>query len=246
MKNLIPNQLTQYIKLPDPPVPTTQEEGTLFVPSSKYSEPKSTPGGEFVEKETRKNYKGYYIEVAGGTFLAGKSPEDKGVALEKISKLGNALERLSPIALSLLASIFKQLYKPKLTSGEVKAGVANRYFVQDKLTNKIAETDQESYEQATQLPTVRTAKVDWDIKGPANDQMINGYPYEGAASKNKKAIQALESQMPGISTFVTNYSELVEEPVIIKDIASDIQTTVVEDPVTELDNIRKANFDLKK
>jgi hypothetical protein len=52
--------------------------------------------------------------------------------------------------------------------------------------------------------------------------------------------------MPGISTFVTDYSLLVEEPVNPKENELSSQTIVVEDPLIALDNSRKANFDSRK
>jgi hypothetical protein len=143
----------------------------------------------------------------------------------------------------LLKGFFK--FKPK--KGDSRRGITQRFFIQPKTTQKISEVDLDTYTQAqNQLINYNFAQVDWIIKGPAEDQNFNGYLYEGAASKNQKAIQALESQMPGISTFVTNYSELVEEPVSKVDTALESQIIKVEDPLTELDNSRKANFDLRK
>ena len=52
--------------------------------------------------------------------------------------------------------------------------------------------------------------------------------------------------MPGISTFITDYSLLVEELVVKSDTSLQSATTVIEDPQTQLDNSRKANFDLRK
>jgi hypothetical protein len=76
--------------------------------------------------------------------------------------------------------------------------------------------------------------------------MFGNYPYQGAASKNKAAIEALELQMKGISNFVTDYSYLVEEPVENQKQQLAKESMTVEDPVIELENNRKANFDLKK
>jgi hypothetical protein len=218
----------------------------MFAPKTTYTKPKSTPGGEFREKLSGKDYRGFYIKNNREQYFAGKSPEDGGVELEKIEKGNTLLQQLAPVGMSLLMMIFSKLFKPTPTSGQTKSGILPRYFVQDKTNNKIAETDKQSYQEAQLIPTVRTATTDWTIQGPAEDQNFSGYPYEGAASKNKKAIQALEKQMPGISTFITNYSELVEEPVVKADTALESQIIKVEDPLTELENDRKANFDLKK
>ena len=89
-------------------------------------------------------------------------------------------------------------------------------------------------------------EVDWIIKGPAEDVMFGNYKYEGAESKNKKTIQALETTMPGISTFVTDYKYLVEDPIITQPQELASQTFTQQDIDTQLENDRKANFDLRK
>ena len=218
----------------------------MFAPTTKFKEPKSTSGNEFVEKLTGKVYKGFYIETYRDTFLAGKSPEDGGVELVKIDQGANFTQQTTPVGLPLLTAIFTKMFKPTPTSGQTKSGVLPRYFVQDKLTNKVAETDKQSYDQAEKIQTVRTASTDWIIKGPAEDKNFNGYPFEGAATKNKKAIEALESQMPGISIFITDYSFLVEDPSASQKPVLATSTEVEKDPEVQLENDRKANFDLRK
>ncbi len=218
----------------------------MFAPRTTYTNPKSTAGGEYREKLTGKDYRGFYIRNNRNQYFAGKSPEDKGVELEKVEKSSTLLQQIAPVGMSLLLMIFKKLFKPTITSGQSKSGILPRYFVQDKTNNKIAETDKQSYQEAQLIPTVRTATTDWIIKGPTEDTTINGYPYEGAASKNKKAIQALESQMPGISTYVTDYSYLVQDPAANQKPVLSTSTEVQKDPQTQLENDRKANFDLKK
>lgn len=217
-----------------------------YTPKGRYKKPKSTDGKEFVELESRKLYKGFYIEDYKGRYYAGKTPEENGPQLEKIKK-GVKF----PLALlGLLAGFF--LKKP--TQSEREKGVTKRNFIQDKNTNKITETDPETYAQAKQsLVNCTFAEVDWVIGGPANDVMFGNYPYEGAASKNEKTIKALEKQMPGISTFVTDYSFLVEDTTTTTQsiqasppATTQTQTFVQQDENTQLENFRKANFDLRK
>lgn len=218
----------------------------MFRPKTTYTKPKSTSGGEYREKLSGKDYTGFYIKNNREQYFAGKSPEDNGVELEKIEKGSTLLQQLTPVGMSLLMMIFTKLFKPTPTSGQSKSGVLPRYFVQDKTNNKIAETDKQSYQEAQLIPTVRTATTDWIIAGPAEDKNFNGYPFEGAASKNKKAIQALEKQMPGISTFITDYSFLVEDPTANQKPVLSSTTEVEKDPLIQLENDRKANFDLRK
>jgi hypothetical protein len=218
----------------------------MFRPKTTYTKPKSTSGGEYREKLSGKDYRGFYIKNNREQYFAGKSPEDNGVELEKIEKGSTLLQQLAPVGMSLLMMIFTKLFKPTPTSGQSKSGTLPRYFVQDKTNNKIAETDKQSYQEAQLIPTVRTAQTDWIIAGPAEDKNFNGYPFEGAASKNKKTIQALEPQMPGISTFITDYSFLVEDPTANLQPVLSSTTEVVKDPLVDLENSRKANFDLRK
>lgn len=214
-----------------------------YIPESRYSEPKNTSGGQFVIKDTGEDYKGPYIETFDGKFYSGTKPEQNGVELVELSP--NYLEDLIPVA-TAAAGLLAGFFKLKLKKGDRERGKTKRYFIQDKRTNKIIETDLENYQLAQTIPSKRFVTADWIIKGPAENQIINGYPFEGAASKNRKAIQALESQMPGISTFVTDYSLLVEEPVNTEQNKLYSDTVKVEDPLIELENSRKANFDLRK
>jgi hypothetical protein len=228
---------------PPPVIKDTSRRRERYVPESRYGTPKSTSGGDFVIKSTGEDYKGSYIEIFDGRFLAGTKPEQNGAELEELSP--SFLEDLMPaatVAVGLLAGYFMG----KLKKGDRAKGKTRRYFVQDKRTNKITETDLQTYQLSQNIPSKRFAFTDWIIKGPAEDAIIKGYPFEGAASKNRKAILALEKDMPGISKFVTDYSLLVEEPAnpIRNQLSS--QTIVEKDPLVELDNSRKANFDLRK
>jgi hypothetical protein len=214
-----------------------------YVPESRYSEPKSTPGGDFVVKETGEDYKGSYIELFDGRFLSGTKPEENGAELVELTP--NYLEDLMPAAV-VAAGLLAGFFKPKLKRGEREKGKTKRYFIQDKRTNKIVETDLETYQLSQSIPSKRFAAVDWEIKGPAEDQLINGYPFEGGASKNRKAIAGIEKQLPGISTFITDYAFLVEEPSFTSARILSLDVIKVQDPLVELENSRKANFDTRK
>ncbi|CAB4124683.1 hypothetical protein UFOVP54_20 [uncultured Caudovirales phage] len=221
-----------------------------YIPKSKYKKPKSTDGNKFVEVVSRKRYKGFYIETYKGKFYGGKTPEENGPELEKILQINFAI----PLGLlGLLAGFFKK----KPTQSEIEKGVTKRNFIQDKNNNKILETDPDTYAQAKETLTNSTfAEIDWVIGGPAEDVLFGKYPYEGAESKNRKTIEALNRTMPGISTFVTDYKYLVEDTTtttatvqnlaVSQSVLAAEQTFVVQDPNIQLENFRKANFDTRK
>lgn len=214
-----------------------------YVPKGRYREAKYAATGEFEITETREPYQGYYIEIYGGKYFAGKTPEDKGVELTKLQKGSIDLKTAIPLVTTLAAGVFGR----KLTKPEIAKGVIKRYFIQDKKTNKIQEIDIETYSQAKkQLNSRIFAEVDWVIKGPAQDKTFGAYKYEGAESRNRKTILALEKQLPGISAYITDYSYLVQEPVGVDKQALTTQSFTEVDPATELENSRKANFDTRK
>lgn len=217
-----------------------------YYPKSKYSKPKSAGQEEFVLKTTKEYYKGYYVETFDKKYFAGTSPLD-GIELEKVKEHQLGLDEGIPFAFGILANSLGGFFRKKPTNSEKERGVTKRYFVQDLNNNKIAETDKVSYVQTKlQVPNRNFLEVDWVIKGPAKDQMFGNYLYEGAETRNRKTIQALEKNMPGISTFITDYKELVEEPVIVPPQDKTSQTFVERDANEQLQNDRKANFDLRK
>ena len=207
-----------------------------YIPKGSYKKAKSTNGDEFVQAATNTLYKGFYIEDAKGKFYGGKTPQENGPELIKIPKLGLTKPELA-------GGFF--LAKP--TQSQRDSGVLQRYFLQDRNNNKITEVDKQTYLQAQKdLVNTNFAQADWIIKGPAENQMFGNYPFEGAESKNKKTIQALESQMKGISTFITDYKYLVEDPATTQKPQLTSETFTEPDAATQLENDRKANFDLRK
>lgn len=215
-----------------------------YQPEFACKKPKSTSGGQYVVKSTGEEYKGMYFETSTGKYYSGTKPTENGVELEKLT--ANHWEDLMPLALAI-PGLLRGLFKPKPKKGDSAKGVTKRYFIRNNRTSKIIEVDKPTYDQANrELPNHTFAAVDWIIKGPAEDKVINGYPYEGAVSRNRKTIQALEKQIPGISTFITDYALLVEEPIPLNVNQLSSTTTTIQDKDTVLENSRKANFDLRK
>ena len=219
----------------------------MYLPKSKYKKPKSTKGSEFIIKGTTEYYSGMYFETYKKQFFAGTKPTDNGAELQKVSDHGDRNAMLLALGIGLLGTAVAGFFQKKPTKSEKESGIAKRYFVQDLNDNKIAETDKVTYNQTKlTVPNRNFAEIDWIIKGPAEDQMFGQYPYEGAESRNRKTIETLNKTMPGISTFITDYKYLVEEPVVISPQDTTSQTFIEQDPEIKLENDRKARFDLRK
>jgi hypothetical protein len=164
----------------------TKSKQVKYIAKTKYTEPKSTPGGEFAYKDTGKDYKGTYFEDYRKKYFAGATPDDKGGELIKVrTELPGQL--LTPAA-AILAQAIRSFFKPKVKKSDKNKGTITRHFVQANNTKKITEVSREDYLAIKkEIPNKNFATVYWIIAGPAEDQNFNGYPYEGAASKNKKS-----------------------------------------------------------
>ena len=235
---------------PPPPSPEVKRKGSWYLPKTRYRKPKSTNGGEFIVKSTGEPYTGSYIQTFKKKYYAGNSPEQMGEELEKIrvrgdfDLLGEAFATLSPL---LLAALKGGVIRKQPTPSEITLGEVKRYFTQDPVTNKIVELTKPDYvELKKQLPTNRYVEVPWKIKGPAEDMMFGDYKYEGAATTNLKTIIALEKQIPGITGVVRDFTYLIPPTRPPQLITPDTVSTTVKDPLTDLENSRKANFDTKK
>jgi hypothetical protein len=174
----------------------------MFIPKSKYSTPKHTPGNEFTLNG--ENYRGWYVELNSGGYFTGKTITSKSKKLIFNPARGEN-EDTRP-------SQKYRLYNMDVTP--LPADISNkkwrRYFLQDKRNLKIVEVDRARYNLFRIKQYVTRVSLDWLLNGPAEDKIINGYSYEGTASRNKKTVVALEKDMPGISSFIKDYSQFVE------------------------------------
>ena len=169
----------------------------MFIPKSKYSTSKHTPGREFLLNGKR--YIGWYIQLSTGEYYTGKVFDTKSVKLESVKNTGET-EIIYPF------HDVKTSPSPK----DIQNKTWTRYFLRDKRNSRIIEVDKERYGLFRVKPYVIRVTLDWVLQGPAENLIINGYQYYGAAHKNKVAAEALEPTMPGLSTFIKNYAEFVE------------------------------------
>jgi hypothetical protein len=248
-----PDRPKEKIAPPPPPPPTSPlppppSKNGVYYPDFKCTKSKSAQLGEFQVKNTKELYRGSYVETFNNKYFAGKSTMETGIELEKVvdEQVDRKTTPSISLPFSLLADSLGGLFKRKPTKLQRERGVVKRYFVQDLSNKKIAETDKVSYNQTElTVPNRNFAEIDWIIKGPAEDKMFGDYPFEGAESKNRKTIQALNKAMPGISTFVTDYRYLVEELPAVRPQDKTSQTFVEQDANKQLENDRKASFDTK-
>jgi len=235
---------------PPPPSLEVKKKGAWYLPKSRYRKPKSAAAGEFIIKATGEPYAGSYIETFKKKYYAGTSPEQLGEELEKIRQagdfdlLGEAFGTLGPLLLSALKG---GVVRKEPTGSEIAQGEIKRYFVQDIVTTKIVEVTKPVYvELKKKLPGKKFVEVPWNIKTPAEDVTVGAYLYKGAATRNREAIVALEKIMPGITTLVRDFAYLVPPTPLRQVNLPETLITTVNDPLVDLENYRKANFDTKE
>lgn len=102
------------------------------------------------------------------------------------------------------------------SSKEIKAGVMKRCFYRNTSTGSVKEI---LIPQAVRLNNNRerfeqVICIDWNIKGPAKDQLVNGYFLEGIETKNQKTLDQLKDLMPGVEVLINGPSEYVKDTLI--------------------------------
>jgi hypothetical protein len=94
-----------------------------------------------------------------------------------------------------------------------KLGTMRRSFYKNTSTGKIKEITTDTAKRLDRLgkPYDKVITVTWYIKGPAKDQVINGYFLEGIETKNQKTIQRIKQIIPGVEKLILGANEYVED-----------------------------------
>ena len=169
----------------------------MYYPKSKYSDPKHTPGNEFLLDG--KVYVGWYVETYKKEYLTGKA----------VNKDSKKLTKISTIKEESLKFKFEHT-KITPTENDIENGTWTRYFLKDKRTGKVIETNKQKFIDFKEKTYVERGKLQWILKGPANNVVKDRYTYYGAAHKNKAAVKELEKTIKGIEKLIKDYSEFVE------------------------------------
>ena len=189
----------------------TKEQGkkvldliSKFIPKSNYKKPKHSDGTMFTNASTGEPYVGPYIEDSKGNFIAGESPEIGGPVLKSLA--AETLDRLDTST-----ELAPEILTRTLTQKELQQGSIKRYFSKELYTGDIVEVLPKTYIVDKQDTLRKLAvEVDWRVKGPVKDVLFGKYPHQGAESQNKQAIEKAEKVISGLSTYVSDYTYLVQ------------------------------------
>ena len=136
-------------------------------------------------------FNGKFVKDFKGNFFKGEYITSKSEPLEFIPD-SRAQEELTGL---------KQVYVTPNAS-DYKNGFIIRYFVKDAPTKKVFEVSKETYikEKKAKKNYRKVLKIKWNINGPADDTIVNGYIYPGASTRNADVVFQAEKELPGIGT----------------------------------------------
>jgi len=108
---------------------------------------------------------------------------------------------------------YKVSLKLPPTSADKAKGMMKRFFYKNKSTGNVKELSVVQFLDLTKSKEkyIQLTHIDWLIKGPAKDQIIDGYFLEGIETKNAKTIEALKKAMPGTELLIEGPTEYVKD-----------------------------------
>jgi hypothetical protein len=88
-----------------------------------------------------------------------------------------------------------------------------RYFIRHKVAKQVIEVSEDDYntEVANLAPYKQALQLTWTVAGPVEDYQVNGYLYEGVKTKNRKAVEEAQKQMPELPQYITDYAYLAQD-----------------------------------
>ena len=170
----------------------------MYLPKSKYKEPKYTQGYEF-GYANRKPYIGWYFETYKQEYYTGKEPSDNSKRIFRLDTNSTTEQGIN---------FTPQIITP--TAEDRLAGVFKRYFVQNRNTLKVIEVKKDKYDLFFNIKYLKRVELDWVLKKPAEDVVINGYKYEGASTRNRRAVEKAEQTISNLKNYIKSYDEFVE------------------------------------
>ena len=105
-------------------------------------------------------------------------------------------------------------------------GQMRRAFYKNTSTGKVKEVSINTAKRISRIrkPYDKLMVVTWYIKGPAKDQIIDGYFLEGIESKNQKTIERIKLNLPGAEKLILGANEYVEDTLPLS--STNVQPTI--------------------
>jgi hypothetical protein len=117
----------------------------------------------------------------------------------------------SMVAPGLKNKSSEAFYYPKPTEEDYIQGSFRRYFLQDVRNSEIKEITSETYKSIADKGYYRRTKIEWNLLGPSEDEIVNGYSYPGAIARNRDVVSQAEETIPGMTEFLSDLRQFVVE-----------------------------------
>lgn len=131
-------------------------------------------------------------------------------AIKLFENLGtNPAYNMVPPGLKNKSTEFFHYAKP--TEEDYIQGTFRRYFLQDVRNGEIKEITSETYRSIADKGYYRRTKLEWNLLGPSEDEVINGYIYPGVIARNRDVVLQAEEVIPGITEFLSDLRQFVIE-----------------------------------
>jgi hypothetical protein len=163
-----------------------------------------TAGGEYIFKDTYRDYQGYYYETNGKAF-AGKEFNQYAPELERVQiKEGNN-RRFNPLLANAATFIYGKISKIVLPSDKINSIINKKYsestnptvkFFAKKVNSNpilIKEIDKNEYDRLAKNPLYQVISIEY----PEGDYFVN-----------PSTLDKAELEMPGIRSFILYDSPL--------------------------------------
>ena len=184
----------------------------MYIPLFKQTSEKYTDGKSFIEQETGKPYKGFYIETSSGEIYSGRV-YSRGVSKKLIRSITNTgantpipeeydFIKRDTTALNLKTTLPVPTHIP---TKRYEDKYIYRYFAQRKADRSIIEISNEvflelkSESTVYHYPSYSILQMVWYVGSPIEDRTISGVLQKGSLTKNREEITKAEKILPGIS-----------------------------------------------
>ena len=171
----------------------------MYIPLSKYSEPKYTRGSE-LQKKDGTFYVGWYFTDLAGNFFAGKKPSNNSVSLSVAS-----VEFTEAIPNKEFTG---QYIEP--TEADHNNGFFIRYFLQDKRSKKIIEVKKEKFDFLKSFAYIISLELKWLLTNPIENISKGPYIYFGSSARNKETVMN-QTIIDFPKNYFKNYFQFIRE-----------------------------------
>lgn len=178
-----------------------------------------TSGKEWQLRETSTEYVGLYhrYKLTGEVYTLAEWNEDKSKQLEPYEDLPLMNKRYKKLKedMSVKYQTVTPLHSRIPTADEYAAGTMERYFIKKVNEDIVHEIDEDQFfdwiNRDIDPYLYQSTTLVWNISGTINDERRGSSIIPGVRTKNKRALQEAETDIPGISKLLTNLLEYYED-----------------------------------